>query len=160
MKFLGFFLMLWFFALPCLALELPVGKWSGSYNFSEDEPLQVKYKVEKQVSEDEPLTVNWKITMIAAGVAIDFSNVQLVEDQLKFRMNPGQEVDCLLKSGEGGVYRGECRSAANPEAAQFIRIFMRPPISADVETEGSETTPESDVAPPEAEAATSADQPT
>jgi len=112
------------------AAELPVGKWTGNYIYADDDPLRVKYKVEKLVSEQVPAQVSWKIVMTAAGVAIDFKQVRLSAGKLQFRMNPGEEVDCSLSPGEGGVYKGECRSVAEPEAEQVITIFMRPPAPA------------------------------
>lgn len=160
-------------ALPVWAVELPVGKWSGSYSFADDDPLQVKYQVKKLVSEQDPLLISWKITMNAAGVAIKFSEIQLLENQLSFRMNPGEEVSCLLNSGEGGVYKGKCISVANPETNQMIKIFMRPPAievevpekPADnstpaIDTEGNTSDLDGDEGREKSEEETSSGQPT
>jgi len=123
---------------PSGATELQVGTWTGSYLFSGDEPLQVKLLVKKKLSEQEPPLTNWNITMTVAGVAIDFSKIQLTENQLDFRMDPGEEVDCSLRLGEGGIYTGECRSIATPNAEQVIKLFIRPPVVEKSETESAE----------------------
>ena len=122
------------FFLPCSAAELPVGDWSGSYSFADDETLQVKYVVSKQQQDE---TATWQISMLAVGEAFEFSDIKLLTDQLQFRMNPGEEVECLLDEGEGGIYKGECHSVADPTAAQVIKIFMRPPSKAD-DVDGSD----------------------
>lgn len=131
MKKLSLFLFVLVLAFPCRGEELPSGKWSGSYCFAEDDPLQVSYQVEKLVSAQQPAVISWKISMNAAGVVIDFKQITLTDGQLGFQMNPGEEVDCLLELGDGGVYKGECRSVSDPDAAQVIKIFMRPPVGAE-----------------------------
>lgn len=131
------------------AAELPIGKWTGTYSFAGDESLLVKYRVEMRVSESGQ--TERAITMDAAGVTIKFNKIQLSDQQLRFQMNPGEEVDCLLKLGEGGTYKGECVSLENLETEQVIKIFMRPPETV---SDGSleETATENTISGPDTEA--------
>lgn len=125
MQMRSFCLILLLFALPVAAAELPVGDWSGTYSFADDDTLQVKYQVVKLVpAQDQSV---WAITMTAAEVSIQFSDIKLSDNQLSFHMNPGEEVACLLKPGEGGIYKGECSSLDDSDKSQTIEIFMRPP---------------------------------
>lgn len=133
------------FVVPGWADELPVGEWTGRYCFAEDDPLQVVYQVEKRELEGE--RTDWSITMNIAGVAIEFSAVMLQEGALRFLMNPGEEVTCLLNVGEGGIYTGSCRSLVSPEDGQEIRIFMRPPVMED-DSEAVDATPPA-ISPPD-----------
>lgn len=155
MKILCLGLGLILFAMPISAGDLPTGKWSGSYSFAEDDPLQVKYQVDKFGAELEPPVTSWGITMNVAGVAIEFSAIQLTDNQLSFRMNPGEEVACLLTPGEGGVYKGRCGPVSSPDAPQVIKVFMRPPV---IDAEDSAPDMDSDEAPPQEDS--SGDQPT
>ncbi len=113
--------------LPLSAAELLPGEWSGTYRFADDEALPVKYHVERLEAAPDERDSSLTITMNVAGVAIDFCEIRLADDQLSFQMNPGKEVACLLRSADDGSYKGECRSLIDLEDPQIIKVFMRPP---------------------------------
>jgi hypothetical protein len=140
-------------ALPLPAAELLPGEWSGTYRFADDEALPVKYHVERLEAEPDERDSSLAISMNVAGVAIEFSKIQLTDKQLSFRMNPGKEVACLLASAADGTYKGECRSLIDPEDPQIIKVFMRP-----LQTEsGAVTDPGADDAAPRKPAAADLD---
>ena len=162
MKALGLLLLL-LIPLQISAADLPLGQWNGSYTFADDDSLSVKYQVE-QVESGE--TSELQITMLVAGVAIPFQQIQLDDSQLTFRMDPGEEVSCTLFLEDGGVYRGECLSTASPDSEQKISLFMRPPPTDEADAEPPDTSAETDAGDDDArgpqgtnEDQTAADQP-
>ncbi len=116
----------WFFPVQSSADNLTTGTWIGTYSkIDENDVTVVEYEVQK-TSDNPAHEEKYKITLDLHDEPFDFEDLEVTNGKLKFLLNLGEPVTCLL-SKKDGVFKGVCSQENDEGIKPCFKLTMKPP---------------------------------